>query len=1560
MANNDEKVSINRSYTDNFDVKAYTSDVLIPKYFKGDGISQRTVGLLGLTTEQISNIAEDVFNTGSVYVRETFPNRSMIPESIYSQAAIFGLTNIFSTPNQCDFILVLDEATIIENLKWEDGIGYFYVDKNTIINVEGIDFSLDYDIMIKAIKRYENDKDNSLTYLFSASYMMNGQMINMINPNQNPYIPAKRSADGYLALAIITHQYVREVKYETILDNAKINSPTIDINYEGQLAGFDIMYKTAEETEYTTQLEKKVKYSTPSVKPFCYFSRLNEGILRITFNTKDLYFMPEFNSSVKITLYLTQGSGGKFAKYTGNNISINQVPERYAYDKQYIMAAKPLSGSYGGTDELPIQSLQRLTVEGYRTALALTTESDLNEFFSNYPIKYGHNNAVKFLKRRNDVAERVYGGVVAIKDANTLYKTNTLNVSMNLGDMLNPEPNLYTIEPGVVFKYRPGAKNNTDPVQLYYDETIRNKQIIEYNEAVEKLKAIRTSVHYVDKETNEPISYTIWEDYGLESRDYFIPYYTKERDMYYIRNEDKYEAFYADGKDKDKKASADIDTESFRLAVKNGEIIDELTPILDVLYAQRGRKEQPSYLQMKLVPLSTWIQRQGSTTQMFLFDITDEKLDEYDDKRSSISNPEMRHEWYRNLPSKYLFVNPFLIRFLKNPNSVNMYLTYVDQDVTFDFTSQNDKSFLQFVSVKMNVKRSFEETKRYKLRLVLEPNINTSIQTTPLLKTLKGYRNLTDNSYYQETIMGLYDLYNEDDELQREDLLPRDVIEHRIIGEKIWSYAKDPRYYYRQENNKFILFKNRALVTNVDTEKPAGIKLNPTVEEMTRMMNSYIVRETTTQLDPEWCYLKEDPSLLKYATGDNVDVTENSLRVIGCIKSKYDEPRCFVEFKPVDYDDSTCSFTFEAEFYTDDHITVDGELRLLTESKFYDRRTGYTYYSSTYPEKITGGNIYDDITDPVQLKDMIPFSSLESGYVLVTDYESLEDFIVDQNKVEGQEIYHGFHDGTHELPVLDDTTNDPSVIREAVKNNPDACYAYLFIDKPDKETIWRSINASRDYYRETTKGYVLYRASGEIATSENGTDELSLNIDKSTLDKMVDQSELVKETLYNASAHRLYMVYKIKFNDKILIRACYVGIGYNSIGNETCYPEYYLRSDGDYNKYAIDDQGKYHLMSDSQHPDAVISKEEVEKMYSNKLLEKHEIDINPEWGNYYMISQTRKGYYNYYRRGNDGDYHIERDENGYPIEYSKDSIPSFDMLIEEAHLHNMSGAQDIRVPIDDLNCEIQMLTNYTYKTSDDVIGPTIVKASEEDTDNIFFKFDPSLRTFIWTNKYSTLTDGVTLVKPLTSCRVNVDFEDWRYEDHDILDIMMYSVPFIKWDIAKDPQRFSYFIRNFTEEYDVLTSIINTRLKNLTDLDIKLYNTYGLATNFIVGEEGEKEARLDTLNLFLEFDIWFNDGIDLGTAIMEVKQFIKDEVEKINDDGLNNLFISNLMRKMEIRFEYISHIRFVRINDYDPDVQTVRNEYVDLEEIPDKETRRLYIPEILTIDIDNIVINDHIV
>ena len=1044
-------VDIERSYVDNYAVKDFTNDVLVDKYFPDIDVSTRTVGMIGMTSEIVSNIAEDTFNTGTVYLRETFPNRAEIKESIYSHAALFQLSDVFSKAGECQFLIVLGESGIIDNMTYDSNSGfyYFYLDKDTVTYVKETPFVLDYDIQIKIAKK-KND------YLFTATYVLDSYN-NSISSIKNPFIKLSRSNNGYIALTVTMHQCLREISYEPIISNTKINLPIIDVKYEGKLAGFDILYKSPNDTDFSTQLTTQVVYSQPLKTPFCYYQMADTAtsqILRLTFNSKDAYFMPAFNSELKIILYITDGLEGNFKEYTGTDITITPSHEVYNYSNPYDIATKTLGGCTGGSDQLGEEALQALCVESYRTANALTTEADLDEYFSNYKYRYG-DNVIKFIKKRDDIDERLFSAYTIIQNGDKIFRTNVLNLAMNIYEMKNTDTNIFMLEPGTL---------------LTYDEK-------------ESLYAA------------------------------------------FIRDKEKYERYYAEYQD----------------AVAKG-----TTPFLD----ENTDYDNPPIYLLRPTSFAQFKSRKGYDDKLSVFDLTQEELELMDDPHNG----------------KFLYMNPFLIRFVKSPNIITYYLTTISQNYMLDFIDQNEDSFVQFIAYDVQIGRKFEKEKKFHISLSLMSSIAIDSDYPPI------------------------------------DTVVNTVVKEDEFGDKT-------------------------------EEKEVSFILN-----------------------------------------DKYNVRNNDLRILFVIK-KNGRYCCYTELYPTSYDGDT-TFTFEGDIFTDDTITSDGYLR------------------------IEDGEIYRDI--------------------------------------------------------------------------------------------------------------------------ENG--------------------------------------------------------------------DYYLVDEDDYTKYNFYD--------------------------ANGVLKETEIPV---------------------------DYVTQRLNNG-EVEKWYTTI-------------NMEGNDRIQIPMTDVSCEIYTL----YKRSYDADSSSLVINTINQTNNNFVTFDKSYSQYIWTNIYSTDSNPVTFIKPLTSLRSYLDFDDYTQTDqygnyrNDIFDAHISSVPLVYYGIAKNDEDLTYFMNSFYKQYSYITDVINDRLRTISNIDVKFYNTYGKSKNFYIGDN---EEVINTINLKMEMDIWFiTGGNDISEMKSEIKTFIMKQVKDLSSGTINNLFMSNLMRKIETNFSYVDHIRFVSINGYPTEYQSVKNKTKDLNELT-RDERRVYVPEILVIEEDDITINEY--
>lgn len=492
MANvidNNEKIVVNKDYSDNFSMKQTAMDTLGNKYFADVDLSALNVGELGFVLEQIANITEDSFNTASLLINEAFPNKATIPESIYSHAAIFQLNNAFVSCASCSFIFLLQQSDVLKyGEKSEDeGNVSIYIDKNTIITVAdendnvSIPFTLDYDIQIVARCK---DNGSGYTYDYSAQYIMD--MKNSISDVKNPYLKIRAIGSDYLILQFTAHQVERREELVPIVSNSKINCPVVTLDFDGDLAGFDILYRSPTSKNYPefTQLEKRIKFSLPIQSDFCYYKLKDTQTIEISFNTNDKYFQPDFNSEMKVIIYTTMGKKGEFTSYNGNAIDFQMNTEKYAYNNLLTISSKVVSECVGGSERMSIDNLKAMVVESYSSANEISNENDIMNYFYNY--KYRYSNEILVVKKRDDIAERLFSAFILLKNGSYIYPTNTLNLNITEDEFDNYDNNTdrkkFTLKPGHVFVY----KEDECGVEILKDDD--GKAVMVYDrETVDKL-----------------------------------------------------------------------------------------------------------------------------------------------------------------------------------------------------------------------------------------------------------------------------------------------------------------------------------------------------------------------------------------------------------------------------------------------------------------------------------------------------------------------------------------------------------------------------------------------------------------------------------------------------------------------------------------------------------------------------------------------------------------------------------------------------------------------------------------------------------------------------------------------------------------------------------------------------------------------------------------------------------------------------------------------------------------------------------------------------------------
>lgn len=572
---------MNRDYSSIYTTKDFFQKV-IPLYFNKDELSLSTVGALGMFLDINGSVTEDMINIAARYINEQMPGQAELPDFIYANAANYGINNVFGTPAKMSMLLLVKEKDVITNSKQVGDHKEFTIDSDMTILVDDLYFSIPYDIKIRSTS-FQGEYNHMSFYDIDYT--------NAIASEDVPFIKTMKTminGDVWLVLRVNVYQYRRQKFTEPITTNSKLNIPYIDLDFSNQLCNFEAFYTPAGSTNMI-QLEKRPDKDKATTKPFIYYRLTGDNSIRFSFANDDRYFLPDYNSTITIYLYETQGKSGNFPlNRNGVDISIRADTENedIAYNRNIFPQGLSQGNSVGGMDQLTLEKVKLLTAEKQITVNSYTTDNDLNMYFNNFAAIYEHN--AVFVKQRDDYAGREYGCFTRIGDGTDIFPTNTLDIRLSPDDVDEHHPSIrqYIVKPGTVFKY--ASESETDIVVKKTDDA---EEDIEY--ALAPLMVITTKPNKVNYYMNT-IDKDIEVDYTYFNLDSIFDFVANSckisRDAIHGDNEYHIELELArvDG------VFNDIQSEDFTLQSNNGNIDPEKLEVLIIFNTSIG-----DYVRMK-------------------------------------------------------------------------------------------------------------------------------------------------------------------------------------------------------------------------------------------------------------------------------------------------------------------------------------------------------------------------------------------------------------------------------------------------------------------------------------------------------------------------------------------------------------------------------------------------------------------------------------------------------------------------------------------------------------------------------------------------------------------------------------------------------------------------------------------------------------------------------------------------------------------------------------------------------------------------------------------------
>lgn len=521
----DEDIIV-RNYVDNFNIKEYIQEVLIPEAFPDIPMNKLNVGFTGVISEYMSQGIEDSVGTASLMLNESFITKAVLPESIYAEAAKYDLGYSFAVPSKCNFALQLyleDVLNYSEAVSTSTVLRY-KLDKDTQIILGDTIYKLDYDIFI------DHQTINGRV-VYNVYYNISGN--NSISDITNKYIKYQVTSIGWIVLFLELKEFDRNSGSEDITDNSLTTNSDITLTWTDQIAGLDLTYVSPTGQEIAMKL--KPQYTTADTEPFVWYRFIDDNTIKVSFTSNSRYWVPDFNSRIDYCIYTTHGSSANFTSYDRKTgVPVKACSDNYSYNEDTQMVAICYSGSTGGIDKGDIEDLRNKVILAANSINVLNTDADLDLWFETYGKRYG--SISKFFKRRDDPTGRLWSQFVAIQDDTYVYPTNTLNlvVTSDQFDFVNNDSygrnSEFIIKPGHIWEYddtddEPVCRNRVRMVEgvngyaMISDETLPSitstRQFMFVNPfyiKVHRDPMLMTSYNYLVDHTSWPESIALNED----------------------------------------------------------------------------------------------------------------------------------------------------------------------------------------------------------------------------------------------------------------------------------------------------------------------------------------------------------------------------------------------------------------------------------------------------------------------------------------------------------------------------------------------------------------------------------------------------------------------------------------------------------------------------------------------------------------------------------------------------------------------------------------------------------------------------------------------------------------------------------------------------------------------------------------------------------------------------------------------------------------------------------------------------------------------------------------
>ena len=377
-----------RKLVDRVDILKNLTEVITPIYYPKETLDKSRIGLYGMLMEAMANSIEDTITLEQRRATDYCPELSSSEIHVNQTAKIRGVGVNRATPGKCfAFLGVLKSDILAKGTKVGDEV-QFIIDRRSTILYGGINFSLEDDIIIRAVKR------NS-TYLYTANYT--GE-----HSTYESYIQlyeyVNTQGEELVAMICQIYQCKYNISEKHVTDDIEFLYDGLYFDYDNLLADFEVYYRKSPSDSYIkADLDH---YLTMVEDSKCLYYNDDESNLIRILNNPSLNI--GINATIRVEIKETLGESGSVIIDNNTAASFSMYHDAsYNYTGIHVFV-NMLSDTVGADNGDTLTDVKKRLIDEKTRRNNITTEHDIINYINDIDAN------VQLVKKRNDIQDRTY------------------------------------------------------------------------------------------------------------------------------------------------------------------------------------------------------------------------------------------------------------------------------------------------------------------------------------------------------------------------------------------------------------------------------------------------------------------------------------------------------------------------------------------------------------------------------------------------------------------------------------------------------------------------------------------------------------------------------------------------------------------------------------------------------------------------------------------------------------------------------------------------------------------------------------------------------------------------------------------------------------------------------------------------------------------------------------------------------------------------------------------------------------------------------------------------